>query len=205
MAQIITGIRSILSHPIIYNAMQSLVGAYQFRAHYTREYIRPFSHAKILDIGCGTGEILNFLPLSVEYYGFDLNKNYIRYAKKKYGHRGTFICNDINNQLKDLPQFDIVLAMGLLHHLDDAEVQRLFNLSTSVLKKEGRLITFDGCYIENQSRFAKFMISRDRGQNIRFPEEYKALTQSNFQNVKIAIRHDLLRIPYTHIIMECQK
>ena len=40
----------------------------------------------ILDIGCGTGKILESLP-AVDYYGYDISKKYINYAKKKYKSR----------------------------------------------------------------------------------------------------------------------
>lgn len=205
MAQITTGIRRILSHPFVYSALQTMVGANKARARYVKDYIRPFEQAKMLDIGCGTADILNFLPASVDYFGFDLNASYIEHAKTKFGSRGKFVCNDVNNQLQDLPQFDIILTTGLLHHLNDHEVNKLFTMAASVLKESGRLITFDCCYLKNQSRFAKFMISKDRGQNVRFPEEYEALTKQTFNTVKLAIRHDLLTIPYTHVIMECSK
>jgi len=205
MSQITTGIRSILSHPFIYKTVQNMLGANKVRIQCVEKYIRPFKNAKILDIGCGTADILKFLPNSVEYIGFDLNNHYINYAKNKFGNRGTFICNDVNNQIKNLPPFDIILATGLLHHLDDAEVNKLFTMATNALKESGRMVTFDGCFLENQSRVAKFIIKKDRGQNVRFPNEYKNLAETSFNHVKVNIHHDLLRIPYTHIIMECSK
>ena len=42
MAQVTTGIRAMLSHPLVYNALQSLMGAEKGRARIVRDYVRPF-------------------------------------------------------------------------------------------------------------------------------------------------------------------
>lgn len=203
MAQVITGIRSILNHPLIYSFSQICLGANKGRRKYVQEYIRPADNNKILDIGCGTADILEFLPSSIEYFGFDLNKDYIDYAKRKFGSRGMFICSDVNRDITNLPKFDIILATGILHHLNDDEVEKLFNMAAFSLKENGRLITLDCCYIENQSKLAKFIISKDRGQNVRSPEGYRNFGLKHFNQIKSDIRHNLSRIPYTHFIMEC--
>ncbi|RKZ63742.1 MAG: class I SAM-dependent methyltransferase, partial [Candidatus Parabeggiatoa sp. nov. 3] len=48
-------------------------------------------------------------------------------------------------------------------------------------------------------------ISKDRGQNVRTQEGYLELASQVFSNITTDIRHDLLRIPYTHFILECVK
>jgi hypothetical protein len=52
---------------------------------------------------------------------------------------------------------------------------------------------------------ARFLISKDRGQNIRSPEGYQSLARPFFKEQITEIKNDLLRIPYTHFIMECSK
>ncbi|OQW90969.1 MAG: hypothetical protein BWK78_05800, partial [Thiotrichaceae bacterium IS1] len=83
------------------------------------------------------------------------------------------------------------------------EALQLFRLAQSALKPEGRLITLDGVYTNDQSRLARWIISKDRGQFVRTEEGYSLLARQVFSNNQIVIRHDLLWIPYTHIIMEC--
>lgn len=205
MSQITTGIKSILSNPLVYNFLQWSVGGKSARQQHINEYIRPEASMTILDIGCGPAEILNFLPEAINYYGFDLNPDYIEHAKQKFGSKGTFICNDVNKNIaKDLPKFDLVLATAILHHLNDEEAIQLFKTAASVMKENGRLVTFDCCYTDDQSGLAKFIIKQDRGQNTRTLDEYQELAKKVFPDVKATIRHDLLRIPYTHIIMECR-
>jgi hypothetical protein len=67
------------------------------------------------------------------------------------------------------------------------------------------MITNDGCYMPKQSAAKRYLLSRDRGEFVRTQAEYEALAHSWFQNVQSNIREDVLRIPYTHLIMECTK
>ena len=52
---------------------------------------------------------------------------------------------------------------------------------------------------------ARWLAALDRGQNVRKADELVILAQEHFSTVNVTVRHDLLRIPYTHAILECQK
>ena len=97
--------------------------------------------------------------------------------------------------------FDVAIANGLLHHLNDEESEKLIITANRVLKPGGRLVTIDNIFIKNQSLFARFLISKDRGQNVRTLDEYLKIGQNVFTKIEYQIMHDMLRIPYTHIIM----
>jgi len=205
MPQINDGIRSILEKGYIYNFFQWLIGGKKARQRYIEEFVRPKPQNTLLDIGCGPGTIFNCVPETIKYYGVDISAEYIQHAQQQFGDKATFICSDANNSkfLKDLPKFDLVIAFGLLHHLDDNEVVKLLQLAKQAMNPHGRLITLDNCYTDNQSSFAKYTIKRDRGQNVRTVDGYESLAKTTFLNIKTTVLHDMLRIPYTHIIMEC--
>ncbi len=200
----LTDILSILAFPAIYRLFSKIVGG-DARSLYVREYIKPRNGDKVLDIGCGTADILSYLP-RVEYVGLDMSQAYINSAKKRFGNKGKFftkkINKDVNNELSSF-DFDIVLATGVLHHLNNGEAIQLFELARSALKVGGRLITLDGCYIKGQSWLARFILSKDRGKYVRTRDQYLGLARKSFTHIKVFIHHDLIRIPYTHIIMEC--
>jgi SAM-dependent methyltransferase len=203
-----SGIRRVLECAWIYALFKRLLQPPSAQWKFVAEFVRAQPGARILDIGCGTGWILDYLPGDLHYVGYDLNPNYIASAQQRFGDRGTFFCADITGQ--SVPQiegelFDIVLALGLVHHLNDAEAKRLCESAHAHLKPNGVFITFDGVYAPNQSRIARYIISRDRGQAVRTPEGYLALTESLFATVKRQVRTDLLRIPYTHFLMHCYK
>jgi SAM-dependent methyltransferase len=204
MAQITHGIRSVLSHPLIYSAFQSLMGAHKGRQRFVANYIKPTPAMKVLDIGCGPAEILAHLP-SVDYYGFDISKQYIEKASHNFSSRGTFFCKIFDElDLKLLPKFDVILAIGLLHHLDDEEAVKLIELASKALKPGGRLLTVDPCFVSGQNFIARFLINNDRGQNVRNKEEYLHLVNRRFNLFNADVTHQTW-IPYTNCFMTCIK
>lgn len=73
---------------------------------------------RILDIGCGTGNLLQYLEKrfsDFEYTGVDILGHMITYAKSKKT-RGRFICADI---FKENPfgqnEFDVIFASGIFN------------------------------------------------------------------------------------------
>ena len=204
--QITSGIYSILSIPFVFDTYQKLIGSDDFMKRYVREFICPFPGARILDIGCGTAQVLKYLPEHINYIGYDLNPHYIEDASKKYKGRGNFYCERISNSsLKEKESFDIALAGGVLHHINDEEAKKLFEIASHLLKQGGYLITYDGVYIEKQSKMAKYILSKDRGKHVRTQDQYVDLARSLFSRIESFIIHDMYRIPYTAIIMKCHK
>lgn len=196
-------IRPILDRPFFYEFYHRLIGADYRSRVMVKQYIRPEPGDRILDIGCGPGNMLPFLPVG-EYLGVDASESYIASARRRYSHRGQFLCQRVSHHtVEQLGAFDIVLALGLVHHLEDAEAQDLFRLGYTALKPGGRVITMDGVYYAGQSMGKRYFLSRDRGQYIRSQEEYLKLAHSWFKQVKAHVREDVLRIPYSTLILEC--
>jgi len=196
-------IRPILDKPFFYESYHKLIGANYRSRVLVNDYIRPKPDDRILDIGCGPGNMLPFLP-KCRYMGFDANESYITAARERHGDRGEFVCERVSHHtVQQFGTFDIVLALGLVHHLDDSEAKRLFHLGHSALKPRGRMITNDGCYRPGQSAAKRYLLSRDRGRYVRTEQQYLELALTYFDKVKPNIREDVLRIPYTHLILEC--
>ena len=201
-----SGIRSVLSYSFIFDLFQWLIGDNNLKRRFIREFVMPSNNAKILDLGCGTGRILDFLPQDIKYMGYDANPEYISFASKRYKDRGLFYCqNGFNSSTVNTNVFDIVIAKAILHHINDGEAEKLFITAFNSLKPGGYLVTLDGAYIKDQSKIAKFIISKDRGKYIRKPEEYFNLAKSSFSKIEEFILHDAYRIPYTIFIMKCFK
>ena len=204
MAEVSNGIRSVLSSPWVYAMFQSLLGAHAVRSSLVNDTIRPSQGMCVLDIGCGPAEILDYLP-EVKYWGFDISQRYIDRARSHFGTRGSFTCKVLTeSDLGQLPAFDRVLAVGVLHHLDDKTALSLLKLAHRALKPGGRLITLDPCFHPGQNPIARFLISRDRGQNVRDRDGYEVLSSAVFGECTARIRHKS-GIPYTHCVMECTR
>lgn len=196
-------IKALLSIPYIYNFFQNIIGAQKFRKFFAENFVIAKPESKILDIGCGTSEILDFLPSECIYEGYDLSKKYISAATKKYGNRGNWHCSSISKiKLKNKGSFDIAIASGILHHINDEEVISLAKIVKNALNSSGRFVCVENAFTESQSTISKFIISMDRGKYIRSPEGYKTLLLNHFKHVNFTIHHNLIRVPYTHVVFE---
>lgn len=194
---------SVLASPSAYDAVQALLGADKGRRDLARHFIRARTGDNILDVGCGTARVLEYLPKDVRYWGYDVSDRYIEAARSRYGHRAQFVSHALTEaELQRLPRFNIVLATGLLHHLDDAEASAFINLARYALGPGGRLITIDPCFEPGQSLLARVLISSDRGKHVRSAAAYEALARPFFTAVTGTLRHRRW-VPYTHWIMEC--
>ena len=197
-------LKSTLEWPAVYLWLQRVLGGDSVHRHVVENHIRPRPGDRILDIGCGPAQILTHLA-DIEYVGVDLNPRYIASARNRFGHRGTFLCQSVSEMLVDQPHsFDRVIAHGLIHHLDDVEAGRLFEIAATALKPGGCFVTVDGCFVPGQSPVARLMLRNDRGKHVRSEDGYLALARRAFNDVRPTIRHDLLRSPYTHLILECR-
>jgi SAM-dependent methyltransferase len=172
---------------------------------------------RILDLGCGPGDILAALP-AVDYLGLDVSSRYLAAARRRHPARArrpgqpgpgvAFRRLDVaapGAGLPDQAPFDGALAVGLLHHLSDEGAQRALALAASSLRPGGRLVTLDPARRAGQARLARFLIGRDRGRGVRTPEAYRELARPHFSTVAVSVREDLARVPYTHAILECRR
>ena len=184
----------------VYSKIQDAIISPNFHKVLISEYIRPFPNCTVLDVGCGPAAILKHLP-EVKYFGLDHNPKYISAASKKYGSKGTFICAEVD-QLSDygLKTFDRVLLLGVIHHLEDDQVSALMVSLKELLNPGGILFTFDPMIEDSQHPVAKLLVQNDRGNFVRTRTDYLSLIGYHFSLETADTRHDLLRVPYTHLL-----
>ena len=201
MGETTTGIRSALSLPRIYSLWSDAVGAQRSRTTLVQEYVRPQPGDRVLDLGCGPAELLPYLG-DVTYVGIDHSEAYIANAAERYPGQGEYIAGDATN-FDVGSDFDLVIVFGVLHHIDADGCRGLFASAARALKPDGRCVTVDPVFTPEQSRAARAVISRDRGEHVLDPDGYAALARDAFPHVEAHVRGDLLRIPFTHCILEC--
>lgn len=191
-----------LAWPIVFDTYQSLVGARSCHKRFIRDMVRPVKGERVLDIGCGVGASLRYLDEGIHYVGIDVSVHYIDQARATLGHRGEFICSDITTvDAGILGTFDRAFSFGVLHHLPDDIVAQLIALVRRVVKPGGTFVTIDPCRVADQHALARILIDHDRGAYIRNPDEFSRLL-SGLGHVRTELHNDLLRIPYTQLVMQ---
>jgi SAM-dependent methyltransferase len=199
----VSGVRGILSSPTVYELWSRLVGGERGRSTVVRDYVRPHPGARVLDLGCGPGELVEHLG-DIHYVGVDVSDRYIARARHAFGDRAEFRVGDAARLDDDLCDFDLVLAFGVIHHLDDQSAFRLLRGAKAALGPRGRFVSVDPAVISDDRAAARVLVSRDRGNYVRDPAAYKRLAETTFDRVQCDVRRDLLRIPYTHCVLECE-
>ena len=185
----------------MYIGLQRILGADRLRRICLDEFMKLREGERVLDIGCGPGYILDYMP-RVEYVGFDTEPRYIEYARARYSDRGRFFCEHFTQaHVAEFPPFDAIMLFGIIHHLDDVVAADLLGLLAQCLAVNGRIVTVDPCFTPNQSRIARFMAESDRGQFVRDEEAYRSLVSERFAQMQAKIVTDGCRIPYTALIM----
>lgn len=204
MAQITSGIRAVLSQPVVYSAFQRFMGAHKDRELYVNSFLCPSAGMRVLDIGCGPADVLSHLP-DVEYYGFDISERYIEQARRRFaGRQVHFACKFMRPEdLASLPRFDRIIAIGLLHHLDDETAVDVMRMVSTRLAPGGRMVTLDPCLSEDQNIVSRWLVKNDRGQNVRTRAGYEAVARDAFDHVRATVRHKTW-IPYTHCHVVCE-
>lgn len=173
---------------------------------FAREYVRARPGDRILDLGCGAAGVLAELPDGVTYVGVDHNPDSIGAARRRFGTRGAFLCGAVDHTAVDelgIGSFDLVIAHGLLHHLDDRQALEFFGLAHAALRPRGRLVTGDGCYRPGQSWIERHLLAWDRGRHVRDEAGYAALAGQQFRSVESSLRTDTAFVPYTMLYLIC--
>ncbi len=86
----------------------------------------------ILEPASGYGRNIRYIHPDCSYSGFDLNKSFVNYAKKK----GRDICLGNIFDEDNYKSVDIILLCDILHHLKDEEIEDLLLLSTKYAKEK---------------------------------------------------------------------
>lgn len=71
--------------------------------------------------------------------------------------------------------------------------------------ENSRIILSDMNYVSENNFFVNFMLSHERGNNLRGKDDYLKFFTKYFNVQKITILNDAYRIPYSKIIFELVK
>lgn len=157
-------IHKLCENPVLSNLIRNIIegGNGPVRAH-VRKYINLGPKEKIIDVACGTGEFCELVH--GDYYGVDLDKCHIDYAKEKFGRKGKrFFVMDAR-KLKFKPKsFDHAMLLSFLHHTPTNLVGPILEEVARVTKRN---ILFVDLVPHKVNFVGNFILSMDQGKHVR--------------------------------------
>ncbi len=201
----VRNMREILKYPFVYNLYQNLVGCRGFLKNYVETFIKPKlseGNANILDFGCGTANIAEFIPKYVSYTGIDASNKYIKYDSKKYPNYN-FLCKYANDDINLNKKYNLIMSEALLSALSDEEAEKMFCTMKAHAAKDCKIVLSDMHYALSNSKFENFLLNHERGHYVRNKEQFADLISRHFKIDKVTVLKKVYRIPYSKVVFEC--
>lgn len=168
----------ILSQPIAYRLWMAPWAARKLEPVLRNNDVRSIK--RVLDVGCGPGTNAPSFA-HADYVGVDLNEQYVRDARKRFGRN--FVAADVRGN--DFPVgngFDCILVNSLLHHLDLESTRTLLRRFTELLTPDGHVHIIELVLPDNLS-VPWALAKADRGHYPRPLAEWKELFSESFTPV----------------------
>jgi SAM-dependent methyltransferase len=169
---------NILERTLVYRAWQAPFAEQKFAPVLEKNDLR--AARRVLDVACGPGTNTGHFA-DVDYLGIDINENYIRDARQKYGR--DFMAVDarrLDNVSRE--PFDFILVNSFLHHLDNKDVFDVLWSLDSRLSADGHIHILELVLPENRS-IARLLAHWDRGDFARPLPEWQTLFSKIFTQV----------------------
>jgi 2-polyprenyl-3-methyl-5-hydroxy-6-metoxy-1,4-benzoquinol methylase len=197
---------SLLARPAVYRNFKRLVQLEDRTAGVAREFLKVDSGGSVLDLGCGYGDWATFFVPGASYLGVDHNEAYINVARKlNAANNAQFAVADVSDDVvASQAPYDLVFLSGVLHHLDNGQVAGLCSQVAPLLRDSGRMVAFEPVFEPNQRLSARLIIAADRGRFVRDEPGYRSLLEKSFDDVDAEVVTGVLRIPYTHVILQAR-
>lgn len=133
----------------------------------------------ILDVGSGTGTISPLFS-KCNYVGIDVDEKLVDFSKKNY----PFLFKKMDAQKLNFPNnyFDVILILGVIHHLSNKQSEKILEGVKRVLKKKGTTLIVEAIPSLDKYNYAGRLLRKlDEGHNIRRLEEYEDIFKKFFK------------------------
>jgi SAM-dependent methyltransferase len=129
---------------------------------------------RILDVGCGFGDALRYLKGFERYDGFDLDSGALSTLKRRHRDPNVHVHQSRVDEAQLLAiDPTLCVAIGLLHHIADAEARDLFHLLGRA-PRLARIVTLDTVRVPGAT-INNVIAALDRGRFVREEEGYREL------------------------------
>lgn len=134
----------------------------------------------VVDLGCGPGINAALFSDAREYFGYDLNPQFIESARKNFPTR-TFHQQDVTQSIPNAPRADVVFASSLMHHLSDEQVHRFLGNLRSLCTAHTTIFLIDLLLPSNPYSLAYCLARLDRGYYPRAEEHWIRLASCHLE------------------------
>ena len=199
-------IQGIFDNPIVYRLFQLIISKKSTLKIIENELISPTNSTRILDFGCGVGH-LSKLFVGKYYLGIEPIESCVTAANRFYRQKDIVFRFGDHETLKSYEDasFDLIMAIGVVHHLNDESFKVLTSESYRLLKPGGRFVTLDPVFHSQQRSLSRWVVSKDRGEWVREQTQYLSTLAEFFSSINSKNYSGLLRIPYDHIFVTATK
>jgi ubiquinone/menaquinone biosynthesis C-methylase UbiE len=144
---------------------------------------------RVLDIGCGTG--IGTALAQQGYVGIDTDLSYLRFARRRVAAaRCAFVKMSAAELGFRAGCFDKAVLINVVHHLDDARVDRFLREVARVVRRS--VIVLDAAP-DTANRLSRFFLAHDRGTHVRPRRELRALLERRYRIAGEEVFHNSLR------------
>lgn len=171
--------KRILKIPQFYKFYINLIGGKKFFKNYVEKYVSPKENQTILELGCGSGNILYYLPKTIDYTGLDLNSKCIKYCKKKFPSF-EFLIKDVSDFNLN-KTFDIIFSEGIMACLSDEQIEKMLKNICKHSKKDTKIILSDMNFCKENTKLQNFFLKQERGKYLRSTKDFIKI-YSKFNN-----------------------
>jgi ubiquinone/menaquinone biosynthesis C-methylase UbiE len=170
----------IFSVPLIYDLLQTLVGARYIRSRLQKSLTGIVDGAIIVDVGGGTGLNRSLFGENIRYICLDNDPVKLQGVLQKMvdGHP---LLGDAGNIAIQTNSVDMVICTSVTHHLPDELLSEFFREAMRILKPTGKFVVLDAVW--SPKRWASRILWRyDRGS---FPRPLETLRQELSRHGKL--------------------
>lgn len=155
---------------------------------YIIDKLSDMQFSDVLDVGCGTGEILSIIKTlypAVSLFGIDISKEMLKQAEEKGLNNSRLFLGDAENLPFENERFDLLICTDSFHHYPNP--QRAIDEFYRVLKAGGILLLADFWKPFPFRQLMNLFIPFSNEGDVKIyskNEIIKFLEQSNFKNIQ---------------------
>lgn len=193
----------ILDNPYLFNYVRYiLAGEQKGMKFFIKDYLEKYDCKTVADICSGTGDFAQLVSDDARYIGWDINDDFIAYARKRYKKEKNKSFTNLNvlKPRKEITKkFDAVMLISAIHHFSDEELEILLKFIKKITKK---VVIIADIIPDPPHPLQRFFAKIDRGKFVRPAHEKIRILKKHF---KVAYTQEIPTRSAVQLGIICEK